>query len=364
MASPVAGMTLGALPALMLPQTRLAPARGSRRRESAAGSWVHSVARAKVRSCVRCGRDVWPPRPLSWTRTRSAAPVIEPSRRPTRPTSREGSQCRANVRETPESSAGGEDREGPSGHHLLGGLEHQADAYGESPVLRVAGESARGTQQRGGVHVVAARVRDTGHGRAPRVGGLVGDRQCVEVGTQGDDRPGAVADLRHQPGRVAAGRLDAELVQPSGHHVGGALLLPGQLGMGVQVTADVEQVGHECVDGRDEVRGRGHTPRLALRSGDNPAGAAVRTPTAPHRGKPGAGPSSRSGPSVLALGERAEEVAVEPGDRLERDALGAGRRALADVGAAAEALVVHAARPCRGRASRARAGPAAAGRGG
>src|SRR3954471_816020 len=60
-----------------------------------------------------------------------------------------------------------------------------------------------------------------------------------------------------------------------------------------------------------------------------------------HRGSPpvpavvlGSALGPRTGP------ERAEQVVVEPGDRLHRDALGAGSRALTDVRATAEALTI------------------------
>ena len=49
---------------------------------------------------MRWGRDVWPPRPARCTVTRSAAAVIAPSRRPTLPTSRLGSQWTAKIAST------------------------------------------------------------------------------------------------------------------------------------------------------------------------------------------------------------------------------------------------------------------------
>ena len=64
------GMTLAAEPARTMPHTTLTPARGSRRRLRIAGSSVTSLPSAKVRSSVRCGRQVWPPLPASRTRQR------------------------------------------------------------------------------------------------------------------------------------------------------------------------------------------------------------------------------------------------------------------------------------------------------
>ena len=100
-ARPAEGITLTADPDRTIPQTTLTPARGSSLRESTAGSSVTSLPSAKVRSEVRCGREVWPPLPLSSTSRWSAAPVSGPSRSPTVPTSRPGSACRPKMRETP-----------------------------------------------------------------------------------------------------------------------------------------------------------------------------------------------------------------------------------------------------------------------
>ncbi len=52
------------------------------------------------------------------------------------------------------------------------------------------------------------------------------------------------------------------------------------------------------------------------------------------------GPVDRLSRLAAAADQRAEQVAVEPRDGLERNAFGADRGALADVGAAAEALLV------------------------
>ena len=90
---PRPGITLAAAPACTIPHTTLTPARGSRRRLRMAGSSVISLPMANVRSSVRCGRLVCPPLPPRRTDSESAAPVSGPSRRPSRPTSRLGSQC-------------------------------------------------------------------------------------------------------------------------------------------------------------------------------------------------------------------------------------------------------------------------------
>ena len=96
-----------------------------------AGSSVISLPRAKVRSSVRCGRLVWPPLPPSRTNSESAAPVSGPSRRPRRPTSRLGSQCRPKTWCDVVERAGLDQVQRSPGHDLLGRLEEQPDAAGQ-----------------------------------------------------------------------------------------------------------------------------------------------------------------------------------------------------------------------------------------
>ena len=74
----------------------------------------------------------------------------------------------------------------PAGHDLLGGLEQQPDAAGQLPSAVHLGEREPGADQAGGVHVVAAGVRDARPGADPGVGGQVVHGEGVEVGTQRD----------------------------------------------------------------------------------------------------------------------------------------------------------------------------------
>jgi hypothetical protein len=96
-------MAFGAWPASTAPQTRDMAARGSATRDSRAGTWVMIRPSACMTSTVRCGRAVCPPGPDSRTSTRSQAAVIGPTRSPSRPTSRCGSQCRPKIRSTSSS---------------------------------------------------------------------------------------------------------------------------------------------------------------------------------------------------------------------------------------------------------------------
>src|SRR4051794_8343148 len=91
-----------------------------------------------------------------------------------------------------------------------------------------------------------------------------------------------------------------------------------------------------------------------LRSVSRPPPVAVTPPGDPQSARPEAGPAAgaraeparrggQRGPLTLRTGagaQGAEQVVVQPRDGLHRDALRAGEGALADVGAAAEALGV------------------------
>ena len=128
---------------------------------------------------MRCGRAVWPPRPgqphADAGRPRA---VIGPSRSPTWPTSRRGSQCRAKMRSTPSSAAGRDDGEGAAGHDLLGRLEQQPDPAGQL-ALAVPGRRAR------------ARRR--------------GRPRCARRGRRRGRRPATVERVRARPCRRRTG---------------------------------------------------------------------------------------------------------------------------------------------------------------
>ena len=148
----------------------------------------------------------------------------------------------------PAQDTGREQPERAAGHDLLRGLEDQADparqAAGHVQLLQGHG----GPDERGHVDVVAAGVGDAGRRRAPRVGGGVVDREGVEVGPQRHDRTLLGSDLGHEPGALEAVVGDAQLVHPRGDHVGGALLVPGQLGARVQVTPQLDEIGRHDLD--------------------------------------------------------------------------------------------------------------------
>ena len=130
---PACGMTLGAEPARTIPQTTETPARGSRRRLRIAGSSVMSLPSAKVRSSVRCGREVCPPLPTTRTVSESAAPVSGPSRSPIRPTSRLGSQCRPKTWSTSRSAPAASRCSAPPGMTSSAGWKSRRTRPGSRP---------------------------------------------------------------------------------------------------------------------------------------------------------------------------------------------------------------------------------------
>ena len=107
----------------------------------------------------------------------------------------------------------------------------------------------------------------------PRLAGGVVDGKGVEVGAQADDRA-VVAELGDQPGTVDPLDLEARLDQPVGHD-GGPLLRPRQLGVGVEVATEVDQVVAVLLEnGFDQTgRGRGHRARALVPRGTGSLGA-------------------------------------------------------------------------------------------
>ena len=154
---PSSGMALAAEPALTRPQTRLRLDRGSTRRDSAAGSSVMILPRAKTRSAVRCGRAVCPPGPVTRTVILSQAAVIGPTLSP----DLADVQPRVAVQgEDPvnRGDAAGRQHVQRAAWHLLGRLEDQPDPAGQRPGRRRPGQEQAGAEQHRGVHVMPAGV--------------------------------------------------------------------------------------------------------------------------------------------------------------------------------------------------------------
>ena len=134
----------------------------------------------------------------------------------------------------------GDDVERAAGHQLLGGLEEQPHPPGQ-PQRRQREARA---EDHAGVDVVAAGVAAARGARAVRHVLGVLQRQRVDVGAQADDRAVALADVADQAGADAEhlGR-EARRLQPLDEHGRGAVLLAAELGVGVQVPAQRDEVG-------------------------------------------------------------------------------------------------------------------------
>ena len=129
-----------------------------------------------------------------------------------------------------------------AGQALLGRLEDQPDPAPQP--VGVLGQGEADPEQDGGVHVVAAGVADPGDGRAVGHVLLVVQGQRVQVGPEGHRRPVAVADVADQPrpGRQQA-RPEADGLQAAGDQGGGLPFGLPELGVGVEVAPEVDQLG-------------------------------------------------------------------------------------------------------------------------
>ena len=187
---------------------------------------------------------------------RSAALVSGPSRSPTWPTSTPGSQCSAKTRSTSSRAPFSRRCSAPPGITSSAGWNSSRTRPDSRPRSMQLGQRQCGAGQRGGVHVVSARVGDPRDRAGPGVVGEVLDRQRVHVRAQGHQRP-ARAQVCGEAGAAVARELPAGLLDPGGNDLRGAQLRPGQLGVCVQVAAQVDEVVVVLVDDvRDHGGGR------------------------------------------------------------------------------------------------------------
>lgn len=105
------------------------------------------------------------------------------------------------------------------------------------------GQVLRRAQQHRGVAVVAAAVHAAADGGLVREAVVLGHGQRVHVGAQADGLAAAAAAQDADHAGFPQPRVDFQppLAQALGHQVGGARFLEGQLGMGVDVTAQFGQ---------------------------------------------------------------------------------------------------------------------------
>lgn len=125
---------------------------------------------------------------------------------------------------------------------FLGRLE-QGD-HSAAPLFGRHGQKLSGAEQAGDVHVMTTGVHDRsparGDGTGIRQVGRFADRQGVHVGTEQDRRPVPVGQHADHPGSAdPLVDLVAVFPEPGGHQRRGAVLLMGQLGIGVQIPVEV-----------------------------------------------------------------------------------------------------------------------------
>ncbi len=161
-----------------------------------------------------------------------------------------------------------DDVERAAGHQLLGRLEDQPDPARQR--VGVGGEGQPGAQHHRGVHVVAAGVADAVVARAVGHVLLVLQRQRVDVRAQADDDV-ALAELADQAGPALQhlGR-QPRVHEPVDQQPGRPPLLTAQLGVGVHVAAEGDQVlavrrepavgGRRAVDGHQTAPGAAGCP--------------------------------------------------------------------------------------------------------
>ena len=96
------------------------------------------------------------------------------------------------------------------------------------------------------MHVVAARVADAGGAGGEVEAGALAHGQGVHVGPQRDAVLGVGrADVGEQPGAGQQAHPDAGGIEAVGHGLGRAHLFARQLRMGMEVPADVDELGCE-----------------------------------------------------------------------------------------------------------------------
>ena len=261
-------MALPAVPAATAPHTSDIPARGSTRRDTIAGTSTMTLPRAYTRSAVSCGRAVWPPGPGQDDVDRVAGGGDGPDAQ----ADVARAQTRVAVqREDRRDVVDGADLDRfqrTAGHLFLGRLEDQPHPAGQ---VTGRDQRGRGADQRRGVDVVAAGVADADVART--VGHVLGveDRQRVDVRPQ-RHRPIARADVAQHPGAAGeVARRQAEPAQVLGDLLRRAVLLVTQLGVRVQVAAELDQLGfvipEVAVHGAGEFGGNGgHVARRISRS--------------------------------------------------------------------------------------------------
>ncbi len=131
---------------------------------------------------------------------------------------------------------------GAAGHGLLGGLEDQPHGPLESLVSSQGREGQAGAQGDHRVQVVAAGVAEP-FDRGP-VGHVLGvvQPERVDVAPDGHHRSARAHVAHHAGAGGAHAGVETRLEQALLEHPGGAVLLPRGLGVGVEVSAEGDQL--------------------------------------------------------------------------------------------------------------------------
>ena len=197
-ARPRAGSRWRRRPPRRGPTPGTAPARGSTRRDSASGRPVATVASTWTRSTVLCGREVWPPGPVSVTLRASAAAVIGPDFSPMRPDLQRRVAVQPEHRGDASSQPSASTSSAPPGIISSAGWNTRRTVPSSPSAASASARPAPSTAAR--VDVVAARVADPVDLRPVGHVLLVVERQRVDVGAQDDHGPLAPADVADQAG--------------------------------------------------------------------------------------------------------------------------------------------------------------------
>ena len=130
-----------------------------------------------------------------------------------------------------------------AGHRVLARLKDELDGTGEL-VAHMAERLGRAEQHRR-VQVVAAGVHDALVHAGKRKAGLLMDGQRVDIGTEGDALAGAFGAVDQADdggGQRLLNLIDAHLLQLTADQGTGAHLGHADLGVGMDVTADGNQL--------------------------------------------------------------------------------------------------------------------------
>jgi hypothetical protein len=141
------------------------------------------------------------------------------------------------------------------GRAFFSGLEKEFD--GALNLRAHSGQNLGNAERDGGVSIVSASVFDSGNqGFVGDIDGFV-DRESVHIRAESDDGTGPRAFEESDDavfGDVGFDIVDAESAQPIRDDARSAFFVIGKLGMHVEVAADLNESGAECVGSVGDLR--------------------------------------------------------------------------------------------------------------